>query len=200
MNKSQLIQSLKQKNFPKHILDAFKEVKRENFVASELEKYAYDDRPLPLGFGQTISQPYTIAVMLDMLQLKPNQKVLEVGSGCGYVLALLSTITKQKIYGIEISKKLAEKSKENLKQYNTEVYNKNGAKGLPEAAPFDRILISAACKTIPEELLNQLRGGGILVAPVGPQYTQSLVGIKRIEDKYIVQKQIPGFIFVKFID
>ena len=119
MNKQQLLLSLKQKGFSKEILNAFSKIPRENFIPPQLKSKAYEDTALPIGKAQTISQPYTIAMMLSLLKLKPNQKVLEVGSGCGYVLALISEITKSKVYGIEIIKELAEKSKQNLEMFKT---------------------------------------------------------------------------------
>jgi len=199
MNKSQLLSSLKQKGFSKEILNAFEKVKRENFIPKELQSQAYEDTALPIGRGQTISQPYTIAVMLSLLELKPNQKVLEVGSGCGYVLALLSEIVKQ-VYGIEIIKELAEKSKGNLKDYkNIKVYNRDGSRGLKEHIFYDKILISAACKKIPEKLLSQLKQGGILVAPVG-EHEQSLIAVQKIKNKFVIKRKIPGFVFVKFVE
>ena len=200
MNKNQLLQSLKQKGFSKQIIDAFSEVKRENFVPSKLEKHAYEDTALPIGKGQTISQPYTIAMMLSLLDLKKTQKVLEIGSGCGYVLALISKITKGKVFGIEIVRELAEKSKENLKEYNNiKVYNSDGSKGLPKELPFDRVIISAGGKEIPRKLVFQLKNNGIIVAPIGPRYEQSLIAFKKIKDKLVIKKQVPGFIFVPFI-
>ncbi len=202
MNKQQLLLSLKQRGFFKEILNAFSKVKREDFIPEELKSNAYEDTALPIGKGQTISQPYTIAMMLSLLELKKSQKVLEVGSGCGYVLALISEIVGKdgKVFGIEIIKELADKSKQNLKDYkNIEVYNKNGADGLKEKAPFSRILISAACKEIPKKLLSQLKENGILVAPVGSRHEQSLVAVQKIKNKFVVKKEIPGFVFVKFV-
>src|SRR3989344_3364583 len=102
MNKAQLLKSLKAQGFPEKILDAFGEIHREDFVPENLKEYAYYDEALPLESSATISQPYTIAFMLNLLELKKGQKILEIGSGCGYVLALLNEITKGKIYGIEI--------------------------------------------------------------------------------------------------
>jgi len=128
MNKTQLLTSLKQKGFSKQILDTFSKIPRENFVSKQLEDRAYEDTPLKIGRGQTISQPYTIAMMLEMLELKKSQKVLEIGSGCGYVLALLSKIVGEdgQVFGIEVIKELAEKSKQNLKGYkNIKVYHGN---------------------------------------------------------------------------
>jgi protein-L-isoaspartate(D-aspartate) O-methyltransferase len=203
MNKSQLLQSLKQQGFSVEILDAFSKVPREDFIPAQLKSRAYEDTALPIGKSQTISQPYTIAVMLSLLELQKSQKVLEVGSGCGYVLALLSELVRDKgqVFGIEIIKELAEKSKQNLKNYkNVKVYNKNGADGLKEKAPFSKILISAGCREIPKKLLSQLKNNGILVAPVGPSYEQSLVAIQKKKNKFIIKKKIPGFIFVRFVE
>jgi len=202
MNKAQLLQHLKRQDFPKKILDAFSKVKRENFIPEELKNRAYEDRALPIGKAQTISQPYTIATMLNLLDLKKAQKVLEIGSGCGYVLALMSKIigNKGKVYGVEIVKSLAEKSKENLKGYKTiKVYNRDGRKGLEESAPFDRIIISAACGEIPKKILSQLKDKGIVVAPVGPQHWQSLVAIQREKDDFKIKEKLPGFVFVPFV-
>ncbi len=205
MNKQKLLQRLKSLGFSKKILDAFSKVKRENFVPEELENQTYEDAPLPIGQGQTISQPYTIAVMLSEIELKQGQKILEIGSGSGYVLALISEIVgkKGKVCGVEIVNELAEKSKEalDLGNYkNVEVYNRNGSDGLPEKAPFDRILISAACREIPKKLLNQLKDGGILLTPKGPRFEQSLVVVQRKKDKFETIREIPGFIFVPFVD
>ena len=202
MKKEELIDSLKLKGFSNQILNAFSKIARENFVPEELKNQSYEDTALPIGNGQTISQPYTIAVMISLLEVKPEQKILEVGSGCGYVLALLSELVGKngKVFGIELIKELAESSKQNLKDYsNIKIYNKNGAEGLKEKAPFHRILISAACEKIPKKLLLQLKEGGILVAPVG-EHEQSLVAVQRIKNKLIIKEKIPGFVFVKFID
>ncbi len=137
MNKTQLLGHLKNQGFSKKILNAFAKVKRENFVPKDLEERAYEDRPLPIGGGQTISQPYTIATMLKLLNLKSGQKVLELGSGCGYVLALISGIVgnKGKVYGVEIVKELANKSKNNIKDYkNIKVYNRDGKLGVKRSS------------------------------------------------------------------
>lgn len=230
MNKLQLLKSLRREGFSKEILNAFSKVKRENFVPERIKHNAYEDIALPIGNGQTISQPYTIAMMFSLLELKTGQKVLEIGSGCGYVLALISEIVgdKGKVFGIEIIKELAEKSKKNLKGYkNIKVYHGSGAKGLKDenvtlirgikkshpsvfrgesaretggSLAFDRILISAACKEIPKPLLSQLKDNGIIVAPVGSRHLgQSLVAVQKKKNKFITKKEIPGFIFVPFI-
>ncbi len=203
MNKEQLIESLRVRGFNEEIVRAFSRVPRENFIPSELKQEAYEDTALPIGKGQTISQPYTIAVMLSLLELKKSQKVLEVGSGCGYVLALLSEMVGNggKVFGVEIIKELAENAEKNLSGYrNVRVYNKNGFYGLPEEAPFDRILISAAVAKIPEPLIEQLKEDGIIVAPVGPPYEQTITAYKKHNKKLSIIKAIPGFIFVPFVE
>ena len=195
MNKHQLIQHLKNYSFSDKIIKAFEKVPRENFLPESLKEHAYDDNALPLEKGATISQPYTIAFMLELLEVKPDDKILEIGSGCGYVLALLSHLTKNKIYGIEIIKSLAEKSKKILSfQKNIHVSTKNGFSGLPEKAPFDRILISASSEKLPVHLYSQLKPNGIIVTPV----KNSIYQIKKQSNK-ITEKEFPGFIFVSLI-
>lgn len=203
MNKQQLLYSLKQQGFSGQILNAFSKVKRENFIPESFVEHAYEDNALPIGEDQTISQPYTIAVMLSMLNLKRGQKVLEIGSGCGYVLALLSEIVgKQgKVFGVEVIKELAGKSINNTIEYqNINIYNQNGATGLKEKAPFDRILISAAISKIPKKILNQLRDNGILVAPIGCLEEQTLTSMHKVKDNFVIKEKIPGFVFVNFVD
>ena len=146
MKKEELILSLKKRGFSKKIIDAFKEVPRENFVLEKLKPRAYEDTALPIGQSQAISQPYTIATMLSLLRAKKGQKVLEIGSGCGYVLALLSNVVGKsgEVFGVEIIKELAERSAKNLKKYdNVGVFNQNGANGLEEEKPYNKIFINA---------------------------------------------------------
>ena len=206
MNKAQRLKSLKSEGFCEDILNAFFKVPRENFIPENLKSRAYEDTALPIGKGQTISQPYTIATMLSMLEAEKGQKILEVGSGCGYVLALLSEIVGNtgKVYGMERIKELAERSKENLSNYNNiKIYNKNGSLGLKEKSPFERIIISAACEEVPKTLLSQLNEDGILIAPVGLQDNCSLVKIRRQERAktgYVIEEKVQGFVFVPFIE
>ena len=202
MDKSHLIKSLKEEDFSKDILNAFSRVKRESFISDNMKHLAYENNALPIGEGQAISQPYTIATMLALLSLKKSQKVLEIGSGCGYVLALISDIvgSKGKVYGIEIIKSLADKSRINLSEYgNVEVYHRNGGEGLAEKAPFDKIIISAALEEIPKHLIQQLKDKGLIVAPIGSQYEQTLTSFQKVNDKLEVREEIPGFVFVPFV-
>ena len=141
--------------------------------------------------------------MLSELKLKKGQKILEIGSGSGYVLALMSELVGKsgKAYGIEIIPELVKMSKKNLRNYkNVLVYNRNGSEGFPEKAPFDRILLSAACRVIPESLMAQLKVGGILVAPKGSRFEQEIIVIKRrSKNEFELLKKLPGFVFVPFI-
>ena len=216
MIKQDLLKELKSEGFSQPILKAFSKVKREKFVSKEFEQYSYENQPLPIAIGATISQPYTIAFMLNLLELKNNMKILgkqkeskilegkqeeskilEIGSGSGYVLALINEISKNsKIYGIEIIKELVDKSKKVLKQ-NNNIYitQGDGSKGLPKKSPFDRILISASANKMPEQLFKQLKNNGILVAPV----KNSIYQIKKINNK-IQTKEFPGFVFVPLIE
>src|SRR3989344_3257443 len=195
-----LLQSLKEKKFSSEILEAFSKVKRENFIPEDKKNYAYQDIALPIGLGQTISQPYTIAVMLSLLKLKKRQRVLEIGSGCGYALALISEIVgkKGKVFGLEVREELVKNSKKNLKNHkNIEVYHGDGNFGLKDKAPFDRILISAAAQKIPERLVSQLKQSGIIVAPIGKSYesTQTMTQFVKSKNKLVVKEKIPGFLF-----
>lgn len=166
------------------ILSAFEEVPRQAFVPAELAERAYDDAALPIGLGQTISQPSMIALMLEQLQCAPRHRVLEVGSGSGYVLALLAKLGCE-VFGIERHPELAARARETLRQLGVTgvvVHDGDGSAGCPEHAPYDRILISAAAPAIPEPLLAELAEGGRLVMPVGGTDSQILVRCER-DDK-----------------
>ncbi len=192
MNKKQLISSLKSQGFHNKIISAFKKTPREKFIPKKLKPFAYEDTALPISHEATISQPYTIAFMLSLLELKKHQKVLEIGSGSGYVLALINKITKGETYGIEIIKSLAIKSSKILKNNKKIIIiNKNGKNGLKEKAPFDRILISASAESTPIHLVNQLKENGIIVASV----KNSIVKIKKEKNK-ITEQEFQGFVFV----
>ena len=172
----------------KETKNAFLSVRREKFMPENMRGYAYADDAIPIGEGQTISQPSTIAIMLELLEVKDGMKVLEVGSGCGYVLALLSKLVGEKgnVFGIEISKALSEKAKENLegeKIANFEIKNGDGAEGWKEKAPFDRVIFSCACPFIPKEVFDQLSEGGRIVAPVGDAHTQVMEILMKVKGK-----------------
>lgn len=197
--KERLLLSLKEQGFSDDLIKAFAKVKRESFIPEKFADYVYEDIALPLEEGSTISQPSTIAFILSLLELKQNQKILEIGSGSGYVLALISEIIKLgRIYGIEISKTLAISSKRALmNQSNIEIINRSGVHGLPEAKPFDRILVSAALRDrkVINRLIEQLSDPGIIVFPIG----ESLIKVKK-EDGHITESEQQGFRFVSFIE
>lgn len=153
----------------KRILDAFLTVPRHCFIPENDEEKAYRDQALPIGCGQTISQPYVIALMLQELNLKPDSKVLEIGSGSGYVLALLSLLVK-KVVGLELEQELISRSIKTLKMLNMKnvmVIRADGYEGYPQEAPYDAILLSAAPESLPRMLLKQLKPQGKLILPVG---------------------------------
>src|SRR3989344_1540314 len=198
MEKNDLLISLRRVGFSESIISAFANIKREEFIPEEYRQMAYHDVALPIGNNQTISQPYTIATMLSLLHVKKGQKILEIGSGSGYVLALLSNIVGETgtVFGIEIIKNLADNSKKVLKSYrNVRIYNQDGKDGLKFHSPFDRILISAACEEVPKAILDQVKPGGMLVAPIGSSQQQSITAIKKHESFSIKVKEIPGFVF-----
>lgn len=202
MNKEELIEKLKNRGIKNEILRAIETVDRENFVPKEKLNEAYADHPLHIGYGQTISQPYTVAFMLQILELKRDDKVLEIGTGSGWNSALISEIvgTGGRVYSLEVIEDLATKAREKLKDYkNVTVLNMDGSHGLKEYAPYDKIILTAAPVEIAKEFKEQLStDGGILLAPVG-DYTQKLIKLVREKDKFT--KTIHGdFIFVPLVD
>jgi len=203
MEKNRLIHYWKSSGTIKdeRILKAFKDVPRDLFLKDGFGKEAYTDHPLPIGKGQTISQPTTVMLMTEALELKKGQKVLEVGAGSGWQAAIISKIIwpKGKVITTEIIPELAEFAKENLKKAgirNVEVLNYDGSQGYEKEAPFQRIIITAACPEIPKPLVEQLDDDGILIAPVGPKFFGQDM-IKLIKTKSgITTKSLGSFVFV----
>ncbi len=153
-------------------LAAMRKVPRHEFVSQELQAKAYDNRPLPIGYGQTISQPFIVAFMTDLLRLKPGDSVLEVGTGSGYQAAILAELAKS-VYTIEIIPELAKEASERLRRLgygNVETRIGDGHYGWPEHAPFDAIIVTAAPTQIPSPLVEQLKPGGRMVIPVGGRF------------------------------
>ncbi len=185
----------------KKVLEAISSVKRENFIPEKYKKQAYENIPLPIGCKATISQPYTVAFMLQELELKEGQKVLEIGTGSGYNAALISKIIGEegRLFTLEIIPELVESAKKNLRDYkNVKVLYRDGSKGLKEKAPFDRIIQTAASSKLQNTLIKQLKVNGVYLAPVGPAHSQKL--IKTIKYKNGIKNYSLGdFIFVPLV-
>jgi protein-L-isoaspartate(D-aspartate) O-methyltransferase len=181
------------------ILEAMRSVPRHLFVPSSDVSRAYGDFPIPIGHGQTISQPYVVALMTELLQVKPEHEVLEIGTGSGYQAAVLSTLVKE-VYTIEIIKPLAIQAEQRLKRLgylNVQVKIADGYYGWEQYAPFDRIIVTCAATFVPPPLLKQLKRGGKMCIPVGAQYTvQYLTMIEKSEAGAItMRKSLPvGFV------
>ena len=184
----------------KRVLAAMARVPRENFVPPEIQHSAYEDRPLPIGLEQTISQPFIIALMTEALDLAGNEKALEVGTGSGYQAAILAELARL-VISVERLPALAEAAKRRLDSLgytNLEVHIAEETLGWQRAAPYDAIIVTAAAARVPEELLAQLAFGGRLVIPVGSRYLQELYKITRQRKKNIVQN-LGGCRFVSLI-
>ena len=168
------------------ILEAFRRVPRHRFVPESLREHAHDDRALPIGEGQTISQPSMIALMLDALDVQPHHRVLEVGAGSGYAAALLAQLAKE-VDAIEVLPNLCLRAQQVLSELgiqNVRVHCRNGTQGLPERAPFDRILVSAGAQRVPPALVAELAPGGRIAIPVGSEFEQYLmVGQRKGENQ-----------------
>ncbi|HJO95119.1 MAG TPA: hypothetical protein QF753_17115 [Victivallales bacterium] len=198
ITKEHLIKKLKNEGFSEPILNAFSSIRREDFISEKLLSYAYQDIPLPLGFNSTISQPYTIAFMLNLLEIEnsENFNILEIGCGCGYVLCLMNELCrKSQLIGIEVNEEVGYDAIERLDTYeNIYVRIGNGKKGLADEAPFDRILLSADAGERPYHLIKQLNDYGIIVSPVG----NSIFKIKK-KGTDITEEEFYGFRFVPLV-
>ena len=181
------------------VLDAMTRVPRHKFVEDSWQGQAYDDHPLPIGHGQTISQPYIVGLMTEMLELKPGEKVLEIGTGSGYQAAILAGITTN-VFTIEIVKPLADQAQKRLKEFGldaTRVRHGDGYYGIEDKAPFDAIMVTAAADHIPPPLIKQLRPGGRMVIPIGPVHsTQRLVIVHKDEEGKVKTRSVLPVRFV----
>jgi protein-L-isoaspartate(D-aspartate) O-methyltransferase len=179
------------------VLQALAKVPRHEFVPIEVQPYAYLNRPLPIGFDKTISQPLMVAVMTDLLELKPDDVVLEIGTGLGYQAAVPAELAGR-IYSVEIIDELAQRAVQRLKREgytNLEVRVGNGYFGWPEQAPFDKIIVTAAPDLIPPPLINQLKAGGRMVIPVGLPDAQQLVVVDKDLNGRVTTKEIMQVLF-----
>lgn len=184
----------------RRVLEAFDRVQRHKFVPLDMQKIAYADNPLPVGEGQTISQPYMVALMTEKLALKGDEKVLEIGTGSGYQAAILAELAKE-IYSIERFTMLAERARETLEctgYKNVKIMTGDGTLGWGEYAPFDRIIVTAGAPHIPETLFAQLKEGGRMVIPVGGGLSQVLTVVEK-EDGRIKAHDICGCVFVPLV-
>lgn len=176
------------------VLKAMEKVPRHKFVPPEFIHEAYDDHPVPIGFGQTISQPYIVAFMTEQLHLQPDDKVLEIGTGSGYQAAILAEIAKE-VYTIEIIAELAKRAKTTLAELgytNVHVRIGDGYQGWPEAAPFDAIMLTCAPDHVPPPLVDQLKDGGRMILPVtGPFGMQELILLVKQGDQLLKKRVLP---------
>jgi protein-L-isoaspartate(D-aspartate) O-methyltransferase len=183
------------------VLQAMRRVPRHEFVPENVRAYAYQDRPLPIGYGQTISQPFIVAMMTDLLDVKPGDKVLEIGTGSGYQAAVLSPLA-ERVYSIEIVPELGKRAGEVLDKLdfaNVETRIADGYYGWPEEAPFGGIVVTAAASHIPPPLVQQLKPGGRMVIPIGGPFTaQQLMLVEKLSDGGIRTRQILPVQFVPF--
>jgi protein-L-isoaspartate(D-aspartate) O-methyltransferase len=179
------------------VLSAMAKVPRHEFVPIEVQPYAYLNRPLPIGFDKTISQPLMVAVMTDLLEVKPDEAVLEIGTGLGYQAAMLAELGG-KVYTVEIVDELAQRAVQRLKREaytNIEVRVGNGYFGWPEHAPFEKMIVTAAPDLIPAPLINQLKTGGRMVIPVGLPHAQRLVVVDKDMNGRVRTKEIMQVLF-----
>ena len=185
----------------RRVLEAMEAVPRERFVPDDLAGRAYDDTPLPIGFGQTISQPYIVAYMTEALDVRPEHRVLEIGTGSGYQAAVLSRLVRE-VYSIEIVPELAKRAAAALAAAGAgtvRVRAGDGYAGWPEHAPFDRIMLTAAPEQIPKPLIEQLAAGGRLVAPVGSHTQAQWMTIVEKTSKGVTERRTIPVRFVPFV-
>ena len=183
------------------VLDVMAQMPRHEFVPSEMRAFAYFDTPLPIGFGKTISQPYIVALMTDLLDVRPSDRVLDVGTGLGYQAAVLSRLATR-VYSVEIIEELASSAARRLSEQgcdNVEVRAGDGSTGWAEDAPFDRILVAAAPELIPPALLAQLAPGGRMTIPAGLDGAQTLMVVTRDENGSLATEDILSVRFSELV-
>jgi protein-L-isoaspartate(D-aspartate) O-methyltransferase len=183
------------------VLRVIRIVPRHEFVPPNMREFAYEDRPLSIGFGATISQPYIVAAMTELLSPKRHHKVLEIGTGSGYQAAVLANLVRE-VYSIEIVPELARSSAETLRRLgysNVHVKQGDGYKGWPEQAPFDGVILTAAPPDLPQPLIDQLKPGGVLVAPVGANMDQHLIVVEKTMDGKTRRRSVFPVMFVPMV-
>lgn len=199
--RKQLVEGIRQKGIrDEAVLAAIEKIPRHFFMDSSFLEFAYQDKPFPIGSGQTISQPYTVAFQTELLQVKKGMKVLEIGTGSGYQASVLSEMGAR-VFSIERQRKLFQRTKEFMGRfrYPVKLFLGDGYLGLPTFAPFDRILITAAAPEIPQALLEQLKPNGILVIPHGKDDIQNMLQIMKQADGTIRSETHGTFRFVPLL-
>jgi protein-L-isoaspartate(D-aspartate) O-methyltransferase len=174
------------------VMTAMGKVPRHEFVPVELQPYAYDNIPLPIGFSKTISQPFVVALMTDLLDIKADDRVLEIGTGLGYQTAILAQVARR-VYSVEIIEELGQAAKKRLRRQgcsNVELKIANGYHGWSEHAPFDKVIVTAAPDLIPPPLIHQLKAGGKMVIPAGLPNTQQLIVAEKLANGRMTMKEI----------
>jgi protein-L-isoaspartate(D-aspartate) O-methyltransferase len=198
--RNKLVKKLREKGIKdESVLRAISVVPRHAFFETALLEHAYEDKAFPIGEGQTISQPYTVAFQSEKLEIKPNDKVLEIGTGSGYQACVLLEMGAR-VYTIEYNKVLYETTKDFLPQlgYKPYFFFGDGSKGLPPKAPFDKIIVTAGAPVVPDALTDQLAEGGILVIPVGDREKQVMLRIRKQKGK-LIQEEFDYFAFVPLL-
>jgi protein-L-isoaspartate(D-aspartate) O-methyltransferase len=199
--RKQLVGVVREKGIKdENILTAIEKIPRHFFLDSSFTEFAYQDKAFPIGNGQTISQPYTVAFQSELLKVKKNEKVLEVGTGSGYQACVLLELGA-KVFTIERQKDLYQRTKTFLPSigYRPRMFYGDGYAGLPAYAPFDKIIVTAGAPYIPEALILQLKPGGIMVVPVGED-VQTMISLEKISDTEIIQKEHGNFKFVPLLE
>jgi len=200
MEKERLFESLSKEIGDKRVIEAMRRVPRELFVLPENRDFAYEDIPLPIGYGQTISQPFIVALMTEALELRGDERVLEIGTGSGYQTAILAILARE-VVTVERCEELLRSAEERLKKLgfkNIEFHLAGDELGWREGAPYDGIIVTAGAPKIPEALKDQLKDGGRMVIPVGSRYEQRLLRVRKVKSDYIVE-DLGGCRFVPLI-
>ena len=196
-----LVEQIKKKGIKdQSVLEAIQTFPRHFFFDSALHSHAYEDKAFPIGEGQTISQPYTVAFQTELLKVKPGDKVLEIGTGSGYQASILYLMGAE-VHSIEFNKKLHDRARKFLPKLGIQIhfYLGDGSKGLPEKAPFDKILVTAGAPIVPQPLIDQLKIGGILVIPVGSRNTQKMLRLTKSSDGNLLREEFDNFSFVPLL-
>jgi protein-L-isoaspartate(D-aspartate) O-methyltransferase len=201
--REKLVQGLRDKGITDNrVLEVIGTIPRQLFMPADLQNKAYDDRAFPIGEGQTISQPYTVAYQTQLLDVQPDHRVLEIGTGSAYQASILALLASE-VFSIERQKKLFEKNRTFLyiqSFRNLHLFYGDGYEGLPPFAPFDRILITAAAPLVPPKLVDQLKGGGKMVLPLGKESPQRMVRITKLDRDQISQESFSNFSFVPMLE